>query len=161
MLILSQVIYLRINARLIMRHIWYSIDKILVKVFCFVKTGFIEFFICLAHANGQARLCLLLFWNFVLWLVQPKSIGNICSWKAQSVKDLARKQKYAYLSYTQVRIVVLWFLDEYWHKSCTDTHMRFMVWSLWLDDCDFIFYFPVRRLLMKNWMVRRLACSIP
>jgi hypothetical protein len=43
------------------------------------KTGFIELFICLAHANGQAILCLLLFWDFVLSVVHPKTIGNISS----------------------------------------------------------------------------------
>ena len=60
-------------------------------------------------------------------LSNPKLLATSAAQKALSVDDLGQKQKHAYLSYTQVRISVLRFLDEYWHKSCIDTHMRFMV----------------------------------
>ena len=57
------------------------------------------------------------FWILSFGLSNPKLLATSAAQKALSVDDLARKQKFAYLSYTQVRIAVLWFLGEYWFKS--------------------------------------------
>jgi hypothetical protein len=98
---------LRIIIRLILRLTKYSIDITPLEVFCFVKEVLLNFLFVLPLKMAKPFFAFYFFGILSFGLSNPKLLATSAAQKALSVDDLGQKQKHEYLSYTQVRKLVL------------------------------------------------------